>query len=165
MIGFAVVIVFFLGFVYFFFNLFLFMLFFYVVYFFMNMWSKLFYLKILKGILFSVSLLVLLVVGYVVYLFVFGEYMVKEIFGFMELLVFWNIFMNMLYVLLVFCFYFVFVFVVVFVAVVFLMVGLFKLWLVILKKMDFIFYMFLINVDFVLKLKLYRNNKIFYVVF
>ncbi len=73
MTGSAAVIVFFLGFVYFLLNLFLSMLFSYVVYLLTNMWSKLFYLKIMKGILFSISLLVPLAIGYAVYLLVFGS--------------------------------------------------------------------------------------------
>ncbi|WHY37828.1 hypothetical protein [Bacillus velezensis] len=165
MTGSAAVIVFFLGFVYFLLNLFLSMLFSYVVYLLTNMWSKLFYLKIMKGILFSVSLLVPLAVGYAVYLLVFGEYTAKDISSFTESPAFRNILMNTPYVWLAFRSHSVLVFAAAFAAAVLLTAGMFKLWSATLKKMDLIPYMFLTNADFAPKLKLYRNNKIFHAVF
>lgn len=163
--GSAAIIVFFLGFVYFLLNLFLSMLFSYVVYLLTNMWSKLFYLKIMKGVLFSVSLLVPLAVGYAVYLLVFGEYTAKDISSFTETPAFRNILMNTPYVWLAFSSHSALVFAAVFAAAVLLTAGMFKLWSATLKKMDLIPYMFLTNADFTPKLKLYRNNKIFHAVF
>ncbi|WP_121643210.1 hypothetical protein [Bacillus vallismortis] len=159
------VIVFLLGLVYFFFSLFLSMLFSYIGYVLTNIWSKLFYFKIMKGILFSLSLLVPLAVGYAVYLLVFGGYTIKDISGFMESPAFRNILMNTPYVFLAMRSHSVLVFAGVFAGAVLLAVGLFKLWSATLKKMDLIPYMHLTKADYAPKLKLHSKNKIFHAVF
>ncbi|MBD4895966.1 hypothetical protein GUF81_09740, partial [Xanthomonas citri pv. citri] len=84
------------------------------------------------------SLLVPLAVGYAVYLFVFGDYTIKDISGFMESPAFRNILMNTPYVFLAMRSHSVLVFAGVFAGAVLLAVGLFKLWAATLKKMDLI---------------------------
>ncbi|MCC9023245.1 hypothetical protein [Bacillus nakamurai] len=157
--------VFMLGTVYFCLNLFLSMLFSYVLYALTNIWSKLFYFKVMKGILFAFSLLIPLVIGYIVYLLVFGGHTMRDISDFMESPAFKQILMNTPYVFLAFRAHSVLFFVTALAAAGLLVIGLFKIWSATLKKMDLIPYIYLSKTDFSPRLQLNSKHKIFRAIF